>query len=260
MKVSYSVVLFNQTGSEVRSLISNIINTVPGIVSSFKIYLINNSSDNYTLNKTLKELSEHDSRIIIIISPTNCGFGSGHNLAIERIKSDVHFIVNPDIVIPNSFQIEEMIRTIISPGIVLVAPKILSTTGELQPLVKRNPTVLDSLIRFLGPRFFKKRQEHFVFLDVGYDHPIVSSNLPGSFLLFDTRTLKKIHGFDERYFLYMEDSDISRTMSLQGTTLFIPTAFVEHEWQRGNTKTIKGIIEMTKSLYKYFSKWGWKLW
>lgn len=259
MKISYSVVLYNQEKTEVQALVENILKTFPYNEDEIELYLINNSPENEALNQCLKKLSS-DYRIHVIKASRNRGFGAGHNLAIKKITSSYHFIVNPDIFIPNSAQIKNLILFIQQSRAVLVAPKITFPNGEIQPLIKRNPTVFDMGIRFLAPNFNVRRQRHFVYLDEGYDHQFEASNFPGSFLLLDTVALKDVGGFDERYFLYMEDSDLSRSLSLKGKTLYTPSATIVHDWQRANKGSFKGIFEMIKSMVKYFNKWGWQLW
>ncbi|NBA11175.1 glycosyltransferase [Weissella confusa] len=259
-KLTYSVVLFNQSESEINQIVKNLEGTIPLSVNDFTIYLINNSVDNLGLTKYLAFLEKDNEHITAITPQKNLGFGAGHNMAINLVNSDFHFIVNPDVIIPDSYQIESMIKVAIETGAVLVAPKVLYPNGDLQPLVKLTPTVFDMAIRFLGEKVFKNRQRKFAHLDTGYDAPIISDNLPGSFLMGNTDVLKKVGGFDERYFLYMEDSDLSRKMATEGITMYTPNAYVEHELQRNNRKTFNGQVEMLKSMVKYFNKWGWRLW
>lgn len=258
--ISYSVVLFNQSPDDIEKLVNNILDTVPETISGFQLFLVNNSVTNDRVTDVIRELDRKNSNIISIVPSENKGFGAGHNYAINQAKSDYHFIVNPDVVIPDADQIDKLIECAELRNAVLVAPKVLYPNGDLQPLVKRTPTVFDMMIRFLGKSFFLTRQRHFAYLDTGYDQEILSNNLPGSFLMANTDILQQIGGFDERYFLYMEDSDLSRAMSEKGVTLYTPSAYIEHELQRNNRKKLSGQMEMIKSMIKYFNKWGWRLW
>ncbi|MDM7542662.1 glycosyltransferase [Lacticaseibacillus paracasei] len=258
MEISYSVVLYHNSLQQVRKLVENVIATVPQNLD-FKLYLINNSPDDTALSEALMNLSTQNSNIIPIFPESNRGFGAGHNLGIQRITSAYHTIVNPDIIIPDSSQVEKIVEYMQESASVLVQPEIRGANGELQRLVKLQPTVLDMALRFLGPKMFKTRQHRFVHYD-DYEHIIHSSNLSGSFLVFRSDILKKIGGFDERYFLYMEDADIGRMMNQYGPTVYFPGARVVHEWQRNNKKSFRGILQMLSSMTKYFRKWGWKFW
>ncbi|MFD1484446.1 glycosyltransferase [Lacticaseibacillus baoqingensis] len=257
MKISYTTVFFNNTIDQISKLVSNIENTVPPDFQ-YDYYLVNNSPDNTEITNHLQALSKRNQHIHSIIAKENRGFGAGNNLAISFLESDYHIIVNPDVTIPDKCQINMMIQYMHSHEVVLLSPLIKDKQGYIQKLVKRTPTILDMGLRFAGQSFFPQRQRWFTY-DDQYGHIHESSNLPGSFLVFKTDTLKKIGGFDERYFLYMEDADIARSMALCGKTVFFPNAYIIHEWQRENKKSIKGILRMVVSMYRYFSKWGWKV-
>ncbi|SYW19991.1 glycosyltransferase [Oenococcus oeni] len=258
MKISYSVVFYNQSEEQIRRLVKNIIETVPPEVQDYKIYLINNSIYNFNIKHYLDVISHQDNNIIVFFPLKNKGFGAGHNYAISQINSDFHFVVNPDIKIPDSDQISQLIHIMQSTNATVISPKILFPNGHLQALIKKEPTVFDMMIRFLGPRLFVQRQRRYANLDIGYDKKIESVNMAGSFLIIRTSILKKINGFDERFFLYMEDADLCRGLSKFGETMYTPDAYVYHDWQRENRKSLKGILIMILSMIKYFNKWGWK--
>lgn len=141
----------------------------------------------------------------------------------------------------------------------LLSPLVLSPDGSVQLLTRNEPTVFDLGIRLLGPQVFRRRQEKFVNLNNGYDHNQQIYNATGSFMFLKTSTAKQIGGFDERYFLYMEDTDMTKKINEIGLALFSPEFEVMHEWQRNN-HSFRGSKQMISSMIKYFNKWGWKLW
>lgn len=259
MKISYSIVLYNNTKNQIRRLYKNILEETPKNME-YELYFIDNSTNKTETKEVLKSIRTNDRNVHVLFTVNNIGFGVGHNLAIKRVNSDYHIIVNPDIRIPTGGQITKIILHMNQKKIVLVSPLIKFPNGKVQALVKRTPTVLDLLIRFIGGEMFKKRQDWFTYQPDGYEFEHIANNFPGSFLVFRTDILKRIGGFDERYFLYMEDSDISRSMAKHGKAVFYPDAYVYHEWQRENKKTLRGIVRMSVSVVKYFNKWGWKFW
>ena len=73
----------------------------------------------------------------------------------------------------------------------------------------------------------------------------------------DTLYLKILKGFDERFFLYMEDADICRRIYKSGKKiLFYPKVEIIHQHQQGSSKNIKLFIIHASSAIKYFLKWG----
>lgn len=257
MKITYTVVLYNNSEDQINNLYHNIVEATPKEFL-YHIYFVNNSPDNHDLSTFLSTIQDQDVHFSAILPKKNLGFGSGNNLAIRKAHSDYHIIVNPDVLIPNSQQILSIIHYMIDENAVCVGPKIIGSNGKIQRLVKLPPTVFDMGIRFMGPHFFAKRQRKFVCWDE-YDINHASNNMPGSFLVFKTDVLKRIGGFDERFFLYMEDADICRAMSLEGKCIYYSGAYVIHDWQRNNAKSLRGILQMLTSMFKYFSKWGWKI-
>ena len=64
-------------------------------------------------------------------------------------------------------------------------------------------------------------------------------------------------GFDERFFMYMEDLDLSRRLALQGGALFMPEVSVVHAFEKGSYKSGILLRYHIKSAIQYFNKWGW---
>jgi GT2 family glycosyltransferase len=81
--------------------------------------------------------------------------------------------------------------------------------------------------------------------------------LSGCFMLFRTSALKKIGLFDERFFMYPEDIDITRRMNAQFRTLFFPSATIVHDHAKESYKSKKMLWIHLTNLIKYFNKWGW---
>ena len=70
-----------------------------------------------------------------------------------------------------------------------------------------------------------------------------------------TDIFRKANGFDERFFMYFEDADLSRRIRKKASIVFYPNAYVYHAWKRDNTRSLKGIRIFLISMMKYFWKW-----
>ena len=81
----------------------------------------------------------------------------------------------------------------------------------------------------------------------------------GSFLVIRTELFRQLGGFDERYFLYMEDADLCRRVNEVSELRYCPKAEVIHKWGKGSHKNFKLFCIHVKSMIAYFGKWGWKL-
>ncbi|MCW3779562.1 glycosyltransferase [Levilactobacillus namurensis] len=257
VSVSVTTVLYNNSNDQIEKFVLNMLSVMRDF--DCKIYLVNNSSENDRLRKFLKKYK--DNRICVINSSKNGGVAYGNNAVLSNLKSDYHFVVNPDVYVSDDVQIKKMINYMESnPQYGLLSPLIKFPSGKIQHLLKKEATIADMALRFIGLPIFKKRKARFVNLPDGYSSIHDAENVPGSFMLFRTSIFESIGGFDESYFLYMEDSDITRKVNQVSKSVFFPDAFVYHEWQRENRKSVRGVIQMLRSMKIYFNKWGWKLW
>ena len=85
---------------------------------------------------------------------------------------------------------------------------------------------------------------------------IQSSYLSGCFLIIKATIYIKVKGFDNRYFLHLEDADFTRMCSSYGLVIHDPTLRVVHKWARGSHKSFRQMLCIFISLIKYFKKMG----
>lgn len=252
--ISLAIVTYNNSKiieNTVRSVLAGIPSEYP-----YKLYIIdNNSQDN-----TIDLIRKIEGNIEIIELGINKGFGYGHNKVLDILNSKYHFIVNPDIEIENSNQIKKMIEYLEkNQEVGMLSPLILSPDYSIQYLCKTNPTVFDMFIRRISPNLFKQRQERYVMKHTSYNEIMQLDYASGSFMVFKTEIYKKMNGFDDSFFMYLEDADITRRVNQVSKAIFYPEARVIHAWERSSHKSIKFAKITMKSMITYFNKWGWKL-
>lgn len=224
-----------------------------------KLIIVDSASTDKT-QALLKDFASVYPMIDLILLSQNRGFGYGHNMAIREVTSQYHIVMNLDTTPNQRNSLIKMSQYMnVHPDVDLLSPLVRYPNGDIQYLTRNEPTVFDLGIRLLGSTWFKNRQEKFVHLEDGYDHEQKILNATGSFMFLRTETLQRIGGFDERYFLYMEDTDLTKTINENGKAMLSPEFEVIHEWQRGN-HSVSGSKIMISSMIKYFNKWGWRLW
>lgn len=255
VKITASLVLYKNNHADISRVISSIKNS--NLVNT--LYVIDNSPT--ALESDLFKLPW----VHYIHASKNLGYGAGHNIALRLAleSSQFHFVINPDIIFDKS-QLRLMINRINQDqSIGLLMPKVIYPNGDLQYLCKLIPTPFDLIIRrfMVGPlkNVFIKSAERFELRFTGYNKEMDVPYLSGCFMLFRVEALCKIGIFDERFFMYPEDIDISRRMHRYYRTLFFPGAVVTHDHVRDSYKSIKMLWIHAYNLFKYFNKWGWIL-
>ena len=190
----------------------------------------------------------------------NLGYGAGHNYAIRKMidRFEYHLVVNPDIyfevgVLDGLIGFMDAHREV---G--LVSPKILYPDGSIQYLSKRLPKPLDLFGRRFLPFFMlQKRRDYLEMRETGYDREMDSSFLSGCFMFFRTEALLQVGLFDERFFLYCEDLDITRRIAERYRCVFLPSISVFHHFGKGSYKSLRMLGIHVVSAVRYFNKWGW---
>jgi hypothetical protein len=200
----------------------------------------------------------------ILTGHGNIGYGRGHNLAIERAASHYHLVLNPDIDLDRDALVRAFEFFDAHPDAGLLTPWIGDEQGHQQFLCRRYPTLLALFVRGFLPgsvrRLFSRRLARYEMRDlindrdVVWDPPIVS----GCFMLFRTNVLKKLAGFDARYFLYFEDYDLSLRAHDVARVVYAPAVRVLHHGGGAARKGSAHIRMFAASAYKFFSRFGWK--
>ena len=152
-----------------------------------------------------------------------------------------------------------------NPEVKLAVSQILDQFSNPQKLCKKNPTVLGMFSRRFVPESFKpnwlKRYDSWYTMnDQNYQSVFEAPYLSGCCMLINSEAFRRVGGFDEKYFLYLEDADLTRSISREGLCVHLPIASVVHRWGRGNYRDIRLMLINFKSAWHYFRKWGWTLW
>lgn len=248
--LSVSIVLHNTNPKLIESVLTTLKNE-----KVQHIYLIDNSpSDN------LKRYSQTDSRIIYRHIP-NKGFGNAHNIAIRESilqKNDYHLILNPDVRWNG-----EILQTLISEmnmheNCALIQPRICYSDGTLQHTCRLLPTPFDVFARRFVPSFMvKSRIDRYLLAEECYNKEFNAVYMQGSFMLFRTDALAEIGMFDERFFMYPEDIDITRRIRKNYMALYFPGISIIHDHAAASQKIGRMMWIHICNMVKYFNKWGW---
>mgnify|MGYP000437834958 CR=1 FL=1 len=234
-----SVIFVNfWTSKHIKRLIKKLRN------ENFEIIVWNNSKED--------EISEDN--IKIINSPCNIGFGPAVNRAVKLANFNYILLINPDC----NFEVEviyELYNFLSSnENVFAVSPKIISN-NKIWPSARR---ITNPFLLFFGRRSifrFFKLSKKFLYLDIN-DKIVEVEGLVGTFLMFKKDIFLKLGGFDEKFFFYAEDLDLSLRALKNGYKLFLLNYLVV-EHKVGITRKIKNEFaefKRAKSLFLFMIK------
>lgn len=191
----------------------------------------------------------------------NRGYGAGHNIAMrEALKAhtNCHLVLNADtfwegdVITPMA----EYMASHSNVGIMM--PKVYYPDGALQLTARRLPSPFDLLVkRFLPHKLGQRRMSRFLLERADHDKIINAPFLPGSFLLMRREALEAEGLFDERFFMYPEDIDITRRLHRRWLTLHYPAVSIEHCHAAASRHSLRMFLIHSVNMIRYFNKWGW---
>ena len=244
-----SIVLYNHSVVEIESLIKSLRQSK----QVDEMFLIDNSP---VRNPDFEKLPA-----TYIFNNKNLGYGAAHNIAIRKtIEQDIpfHLVVNPDIEFESSIFDELVDFMQKNSDVGLLMPKVLYPTGEIQYLCKLLPKPSDLFFRrFLPSKWSQQSNERFELRSSGYDKLMDVPYLSGCFMLLRTQALKNVGLFDERFFMYPEDIDLTRRINREYRTVFYPNVSVIHNHTQGSYKSGLLLWVHLINMIRYFNKWGW---
>lgn len=226
MKASVIIVSYNTrelTGHCLDALYSN------GLGRDMEVFVVDNDSRDGSPDM----VRERFGNARLIANSVNAGFAAANNQAYAQSSGDYVFLLNPDARMrPGSMQacVDFMERT---PDCGLCGGRIINPSGGLEPSARRFPTALSKFFMLSGlsarhpsSRLFGSGD----FLNADLDIPQEVDWVPGTFTCIRRAMLDRIGFFDERFYLYYEETDLCLRAKRAGWKVFyLPGASVVHE-------------------------------
>ena len=252
-----SVVLYNSDYSDIEKYIAQYFEKNV----NQKLVFVDNSEEDKIREYINDIVGINNYDIDYIFSGDNLGYGKGNNVAINKyVGQGKYFLIsNLDI----EFSIESIKQLIDRADMIgefgVLMPKISYRSGENQYLCKLLPTPMN----LFGRRFLKFMKKHiekenktYEYRFTNYDIDMEVPYLSGCFMFTKYENLINENGFDKRYFMYLEDTDLSRRM-FKYKNYYIANIEVFHDFKKESHKSKKMTLAHMKSAVQYFNKWGW---
>lgn len=232
-------------------------------VLDFEVIVVDNSSNDHSV----KMLKQDFPQVNIIEAKENLGYSKGANLGIEKARGDFVAIFNPDIFISDG-SLEKIINFLeLHKDVGLLGPKLTNPDGSLQYSCYRYPRIYTPFLRrtFLGNSFLGREEiKRYLMDDYNHSEQKEVDWLLGGALVARRKALEAVGNFDERFFLYFEDTDLSYKLQKKGfKVVYFPNAQMIHLHRResADTGVLKSLFNKTTrvhivSAFKYFWKRG----
>jgi GT2 family glycosyltransferase len=221
-------------------------------------------ANDYKPGEPIDLLSEEADEFLV--NSDNPGYGRAVNQAVRRFQEKSCL---PTYVVAANTDLEwkeGCFENLLSwmevhPLVVLAVPQLLDENGEVQKLCKQNPTVLGLLSRRFVPERIKPGWLHryddwYAMADRDYNEIFDVPYLSGCCMLIASDAFCRVGGFDEQFFLYLEDADLTRQVARLGRTVHLPVVSVVHHWGRGSHRSKRLTLVNLHSAWIYFRKWG----
>ena len=249
--ITVSIVTYNTDVEELKKCFGSLTSKMVK-----NIYIVDNSSQKY-IEDFCKEYQN-----VIYIASENVGYGAAHNKAIRLVQNDkdvkYHLVLNSDVYFEPDV-LDRIAKYMDNDEeIAQVQPYLTYPNGELQCTARLIPTPADLIFRRFLPDCIGASMDKRYTLSF-WDHktPANIAYHQGSFQFFRVKCFEKVGLYDERFFMYPEDIDITRRMHKYYKTMYWPEVKVVHAHRAESYKSKKMLkIHMT-NMIKYFNKWGW---
>ena len=167
-------------------------------------------ADNASTDGSDRAVAASDPNVVVLPTGANLGFGAAANRGVAACPGDYVLLLNPDTLVePGTVKVLAAALDR-DPGLALVGPRIENLDGSLYPSARTFPSLADAMGHaFLGlvnpsNRFTRRYRmldwDHAAARDVDW--------VSGTCMLLRRSAFEAVGGFDERYFMYVEDVDL----------------------------------------------------
>lgn len=229
--------------------------------------------DNASCDGIAELVKEKYSQAKFIQMSGNDGFGHAQNAGMKSCEAKYYFVLNPDTeFLSGDNSLRKMFDFMEKHGkIGMIGPKIIYPDGSLQYSCYRFPSFWQpvfSRTKIGGEKLREKMNKNFLMKDFGHNETRPVDWIMGSAMFVRDEAVKEVGMFDNRFWMYAEDSDWCRRMwEAHWPVYYVHDIVIKHAHGRGSAKVpgiFKALIKNKLarihliSWFKYMWKWRGK--
>lgn len=263
-----SVVLHRSDLSQFRSLLESLsraavvaeLHQLPVICVDHSLHQAY-SADAQSLCEQLNE--EQRLQIHYIRRDINPGYGAGHNHAFEAASGRYQLILNPDVELSEQ-ALKRALRTMDDDDTIgLLAPVGFGVEGQPQYLAKGFPSVAVLGLRAFAPawlrRLFEPSLSRYELQDQPAKADLRNITLASGCCMWVRRDLlDQVRGFNEDFFLYFEDYDLSLRIADLASVVEHHQISIVHHGGAAAQKGLRHQLWFIAGAVRFFNRWGWR--
>lgn len=214
--------------------------------------------DNASTDDSVEAIRRAEPEVDLVASGRNAGFAGGVNQAVARTQSAYVLVTTPDVLVGAGSTQVLVAALDDAPDVGLVAPRIVTPDGRLYPSVRRFPNLPDAIghafLHFFWPTNpFSRRYR---MLDWDHSAAADADWVAGTHFLVRRAAWDQLAGFDEQFFMFVEDVDLCWRLHEAGWRVrYEPAAEVTHEVSSATNKVpYRMIAAHHRSLYRFNAK------
>lgn len=248
MEIAVSIVIVNWNAKELLLDCVKSIRETTGDIACEVIVVDNASSDG-----SMDAVRERFPDVVLLASKANLGFAAGNNLGLSKARGEFVLLLNPDTVVKGTAIQDSVDFLREHPEAGAVGCRLLGSDGLVQeshwaafpslPWLLKCALYLNKLAR---------RQSHET------EAPVQVAHLLGAYIMARRSLMKKLNGFDESYFLYLEETDLCYRIREAGFSIYyLPGTGVIHYGQQSSNQVAEWAnVQLSLSTYKFMREHG----
>lgn len=204
------------------------------------LVVADNGSTDGTL-ELLRAAAEDHPELIVHEMGRNAGYSAAVNAAFRHVPDRDVLLINPDVELSGSEPVLALARVLENvPTIAIAAPRLIGEEGEVQPNARLYPSIVGmlgstGLGRAIPP--LGRRYDHFVGPSRS-NRPVTVDWVIGAAMMIRRDAFEEVGGWDEGFFLYIEDAEFCRACVRAGwDVVYVPQIRLRHIYPRASRTT-----------------------